>query len=149
MWDDRLSNNPNCAFFRLLHPCIHPCIVYTVSKTSSFRSTMKAIATIWSRPVLISNTVCTECGKIFQEELGHILSECTLIEEAKLHIQLELLSKYGNTFINDLFEQNSLIFTLRILGAPIFPYLDELDNIQLLDCSFRYIYRCLQMYYSC
>ena len=148
MWDDRLSNNPDCAFFRLLHPYIHPCIIYRVSKSSSFRSTMNTIAKIWSRPVLTCNTVCTECGKTFQEELGHILSECTLIEEAKSHLKLELSSKYGTTFADDLFEQDSLIFTLRILGAPIFPYLDELDNLQLLDCTFRYIYRCLQMYYS-
>ena len=129
MWDDRLSNNPDCVFFRLLHPCIRPCIVYNVSKPSSFRSTMNTIAKIWSRPVSISNTDLTECGKSFQEDLGHIISVCTLIEDAKSLLKLELLSKYRNTFVNDLFEQDSLICTLRILGAPIFPYLNESDNL--------------------
>jgi len=75
-WDQRMSLDRDFTFFRILHPCIAPWIVYQVCNRSFFWNIMCVVARLWVRPVSLDNIMCEMCGVIYQEQLVHYLCEC-------------------------------------------------------------------------
>ena len=57
---------------------IEPSIVYKVSKLSAFRSTMTTYVKIWSMPITLTHFTCNKCDMLSQEELVHLLHECSI-----------------------------------------------------------------------
>ena len=77
LWVQRLNMNQEYMFFQVLQPGIEPSIVYNVSKLSAFRSTLTTSVKLWSRPIALTHCTCSKCGMLSQEELVHLLHECS------------------------------------------------------------------------
>ena len=73
----RMSADHDFAFFNILHPISKPAVVYSVCNTSKMRHIGNIIARLWTRPVTLDNFRCEQCSEIYQEQLVHILCECS------------------------------------------------------------------------
>ena len=88
LWDYRLSKKQDVAFFHLLHPFIHPCILYKISKTSSFRSTMNMVTSRLNKnysPYWMRHTISGRAGPdsiwVYSNRRGEIAHKIRIIIE--------------------------------------------------------------------
>jgi len=146
LWDYRTSVDTDFVFFRILHPCITTCIIYKVCNRTSLRNTMFVISRLWSRPVTHENRTCINCGKIYQEELVHVICECPSTSE----LRSQCLDTISDILLPEhkqsLLLQDSVSQTLKLLGAPIKPILDCETEVTFLRTAFPFIVQCLRQY---
>jgi len=139
-----MSQDLKFTFFRILHPCIAPSIVYQVCNRSFFRNIMCAVARLWVRPVSLNNIMCYMCGVIYQEQFVHYLCECEKTHTLRLHFINSLSSILLPDEMDTLLSHDSVALTLRLLGAPLDPILDRTTELQFLHSSYTHIVQCLK-----
>ena len=145
LWNQRMSTDSDFTFFRILHPCIAPSIIYGVCNRSSVRSIMCTIFRLWARPVSLENEVCVHCNTIYQEQLVHAVCECPATSTVRSRFYEHLSHILLPDEKHSLLELDSVALTLRLLGAPLEPVLD-IDNEVLLLKNLSYIVSCIQVY---
>jgi hypothetical protein len=148
LWEYRISCDDDFTFFQILQPFIKPAVVYQVCKKSAFRNIMLTIARLWTRTVYLQNSECIFCNMIFQEELVHIISECSKTAQLKINFKNIVLQSFGERVTNDIFQLDHFRFVLKLLGTPLVPLLDNSTNSLLLEHSYRFIVKCVHQYFE-
>lgn len=145
LWNQRMSGDTDFIFFRVLHPVIQPCIVYSVIDESSSRHLSKTVANLWCRAPIIERKYCQLCGNEHCEELIHVLTECKSTERLREGLKTNILNNHGNQFLHELLELDTFGLALRLLGAPLPPVLDQESEKMFLSYTFRFIWSSLNI----
>jgi len=140
-WQRRVQRSNDFECFKILHPVVKPAIVYDICKNSSSRQTMQLITKLWCRPKAKTDSVCDRCSTGCSDVTVHKLSVCIANSQARAMLQQELV-KFGVAFSTQLYALSPTQLTNRLLGAPIVPFLEDIDNLEFLRIAFGYVYKC-------
>ena len=143
----RMSADHDFAFFNILHPISKPAVVYSVCNTSKMRHIGNIIARLWTRPVTLDNFRCEQCSKSYQEQLVHILCECSNTATHRDELFRSLSATMRHSDVNSLTQLDSVSQTLKLLGAPIEPIFEEDDQRPFLEVSYPYIVKALRTFF--
>jgi len=146
LWDNRVTSDPDFVLYKVLQPNIVPAVVYRVCQESYFRKTMYTVANLWSRSVKLDNHTCDFCDKTYQDNIVHIVCECAMTDILRVELVYNMERQFGRNFTRMFAEECSDAFTktLRMMGAPLEPVLEESANLKLLKITFTHICKCLR-----
>jgi len=142
--EQRLSSDNEFLFFRILHPLFKPAVLYSVSKTSSFRGMQLTIARLWCRPFQLAMNTCDLCEHIYYDHLAHVLCECEVSSSLRHSYFHEIHTALGNDVKHQLESMDSIDMSLKMLGAPIEPILGVRKKNVCLKLSYIVIVKCIR-----
>jgi len=96
----------------------------------------------------LENQLCSKCDSTFEDELVHGICECPSTYSARI----QFTDSLDNILLPDekqsVLHLDSVSHTLRLLGAPVEPFLVLDSDFFILKHTFAFIFRCLQTYFS-
>ena len=119
LWKQRVFTDTEFSYFRQLQQRIEPCVLYKMYKNRSQRLSSELIASIWSRPMNLSNDRCTLCRLSYNDKLTHLVTECTCTGDIRDTMYKDIALLLGNGAANSLKDLNPKNLFLRLLGAQI------------------------------
>lgn len=142
-WYRRISLSDEFDYFKKLCPMVQQSIVYIVCKYSCTRAIMKTVSQAWCEPTQKEVTECKKCLKLYNNRLVHSISECDSTEQLRGAFLQHTLWNFGSDFVSQLISQDNVNFSLRLLGAPILPFIEKTANDEFLHRSFRFVHDCI------
>lgn len=143
MWRYRIMTDSDFARFRILQPTISPSIVYRTCCRAAQRNIMHEVAKQWCRSCrLDSLTLCQICNVQTTDKIVHLVSECAATTELRTKYVCAI-SCFGIEFVSEILQLDESMFTMKLMGAPLAPLLDNNDNKDFLLISFQFISDCL------
>jgi len=73
---------------------IKPAVVYEVYTGIKFRSIIRTLALLWCRRAKLERTTCVICNTEYQDELIHVISECTCTVRQRDRFKNHILPSY-------------------------------------------------------
>ena len=112
------------AFFQTIHPCIKPAVVYNVYTGSKSQSIIRTLALLWCRRAKLEITRCILCNNEYQDELIHVVSECTCTVRQRDRFKNHILPSYDMSLAQNLNSVDRYTWALTLLGAPLLATLE-------------------------
>ena len=141
-WTNRVMTDLDFTYFRVLQPTVSPSVVYRLCNRTAHRRCMHVVAKTWCRKYVEDIHVCKNCNIQVRDNIVHLVSEC--VSTALLRTKFICdITCCGIDFVGSLLELDGTMFVLKLMGAPIHPYLDDELNKCFLLLSFQYIMHCL------
>ena len=141
-WEQRLSSDSEFCLFQTIHPCIKPAVVYKVYTGSKSRSIIRTVALLWCRRAKLEITRCIICNTEYQDELIHVISECTCTVRQRDRFKNHILPSYDMSLAQNLNSVDTYTWALTLLGAPLLTTLET----TFLQVTFNLIIKCINIY---
>ena len=131
----------NVVFFKLF-TCIKPAVVNKVYTGIRSRSIIRTVALLWCRRAKLEITKCIIFNTEYQDELIHVISECTCTVRQRDRFKNHILPSYDMSLAQNLNAVDTYTWGLTLLGAPLLTTLET----TFLQVTFNLIIKCINIY---
>ena len=129
-------------FFQTIHPCIKPAVVYKMYTGSKSRSIIRTVALLWCRRTKVEITTFIICSTEYQDELIHVISECTCTVRQRDRFKNHILPSYDMSLAQNLNAVDTYTWALPLIGAPLLTTLET----TFLQVTINLIIKCINIY---
>jgi len=131
----------NFVFFKLFTLVLNMqlFIRYTGSKS---RSIIRTVALLWCRRTKLEITTFIICNTEYQDELIHVISECTCTVRQRDRFKNHVLPSYDMSLAQNLNSVDTYTWALPLIGAPLLTTLET----TFLQVTINLIIKCINIY---